>query len=843
MDDFGLDRPELSGTLISLEFGPGGRIQQLWASDPMAPDEHEEYQFAAPPVLMGEEVSEDYLPGTFLLGVRFAPVEPWILTRNTRADTRMDDEDGLSVGFDYDLGIVEEIKASGNFHEIQGPIPQIGWDLSLENRSRQSIEIGELGFPLALNNVYEGFPRTDEGTRDLFRDRVYVHKFIGGAASYVYAQRMNARPPSLLIYPGEDTRWEFFNHVPASLTTPLRWEGIPVVYVHSRAAIEREGWPEWVGGHTSMHLEPGETRVYHTRFMTTDGLGPSLIGVGRPHIRLFPAAVAPVDVGAAIEISGATPTRFFSDVNAELETDADEIGGFCFVRPSGPGAIRVGFEDTLRRESEVHLLLTEPIGELIQRRADWICQQQYIEESGPFLHAIVPANIEDGTPMTDSDAFSTPFGIEGGLSDALFLAEKNTIYPERNQIRILDSYLSDFLEEKLLNPGDHSIGAMLPNPMGVAVHTGRAQLYPLVACLYEAMSRIATGYGTTARPAGDYLKRATETLHAMMRHCLTSEGSGIPLMSFAYQILEEAGVTDVLAARVSEVQARRYPFNGESIWSASSFEESFAAAQLLRDEKKKERTLRYAFAARNPSPSWWSYGSDKRWTEEPDSLPHPAMLDKGEMCLGPSTVMNSLMFLGTMDRDTETLDENRLRLAFGGLLGIWALVRSDGAAGMGFCPDAASRQFGVSWTTGDIGAGLYAYLRGVGSYILPSRVAGVQTFGCFFEAESDGAEETFIVRPWDGVGRRVVMRHIGFEAEVRNARITELRLDARKRFATLSLNSQSDKTVECRFTISGMWGSRFLVQGSEVDAKEGRLQGTLKLPPNAVARIEIRVVA
>jgi hypothetical protein len=39
-----------------------------------------------------------------------------------------------------------------------------------------------------------------------------------------------------------------------------------------------------------------------------------------------------------------------------------------------------------------------------------------------------------------------------------------------------------------------------------------------------------------------------------------------------------------------------------------------------------------------------------------------------------------------------------------------------------------------------------------------------------------------------------------------------------------------------------MWGSRFLVQGSEVEGKDGRLQATLKLPPNAVMRIEIRVI-
>jgi hypothetical protein len=653
---------------------------------------------------------------------------------------------------------------------------------------------------------------------------------------------MNAKPPALLIFPGENTRWEFFNHVPASLTTPLRWEGIPVVYVHSRAAIEREGWPEWVSGHTSLVLEPGESRSFQTRFATTDSLGGALAGLGRPHIRLFPSAVAPAEVGAALEITGTTPARFFSDVEAELETDADENGGFCFVRPAAAGAIRVGFEDTRGRESEVHLLLTEPIAELIQRRADWIVQQQFVEEKGAFYHAIVPANIEDGAPMADPESFSTPFGIESGLSDALFLAEKNTIFPELHQIETLDAYLRDFCEEKLLNPGDHSIGALLPNPDGVAVHTGRPSLYPEAACLYDSMSRIAAGFGGTLRTQEEYAERARQCLKAMMRHCATSTGSGIPLMAEAYRIMDHPDLRELRDKRVAEVQGRKYPFNGDSIWNTAGFEESFAAATASRDERKRERTLRYAFAARNPSPSWWSYGSDKRWTEEPESLPHPAMTDKGEMCLGPTTVTTSLMFLSTLDRDFDPVDENRLRLAFGGLLGVWALVRSDGAAGMGFCPDAASRQFGVSWTTGDIGLSLYSYLRGVASYILPSRVSGVQTFGCFFEAENEGATETFTVRPWDGVGRKIVVRHVGISVEVAHARIQEFRFDARKRSATLALENASTRPMSAIFEVRGLWGTRYLVDGKELTATDGRLEGSYEIPARTTARLDIKVL-
>ena len=222
MDDFSLDRQELTGSLISLEFGPGGRIQQLWASDPTSPDESEEFQFVAPPLMMGEETTEDYFPGTILLGARTHPDDPWIVSRNARAEIIDDEEDnGSVVAFEYEFAFLDEIRATGKFYEIPGTVPQIAWDVEITNKSRRSLEIGELGFPLALNNVLEGLNQTDRAVRELWNDRVYVHKCLGGSASYIFAQRMTSRPPGLAIFPGGDTKWEFFNHVGTTLASRM----------------------------------------------------------------------------------------------------------------------------------------------------------------------------------------------------------------------------------------------------------------------------------------------------------------------------------------------------------------------------------------------------------------------------------------------------------------------------------------------------------------------------------------------------------------------------------------------------------------------------------------------
>ena len=859
MDEFNLDRPELTGALVSLEFGQGGRISQMWLTDPTAPEGNEDFQFVAPPVAMGDEIAEDYYPGTILLGVRTSPDDPWIVGRNTQAEYIPDeDDDGSSVRFEYEFLFIDEIRATGRFYEVTGSLPYICWEVVIKNRSRRSVEIGELGFPMALNNVLEGFPRSDEGQRNLHSERVHIHSYIGGAASYLFGQRMNGRPPGLLVFPLDDTTWEFCSHVPASLSTEMRWDGIPIVYSHSRALVDREEWPDWANGHTSIVLEPGEERTYKIGFASADrylvdNVNSILAEFKRPSIRVYPACVVPYEVGAAIEVSGVTPARFTTDVETEMETDSDEEGGFCYVRPKQPGAVRLMIDDTSDQQSSIHLLFTEPISNLIQRRAEWIMQHQVVREPGPFQKAIVPADNRNGQAILDIEMFANGFGVISSLSDALFLAEKNTIYPVRDQVLVLDEYVDDFLEETLQNPADGSVGSVLSDPRSVATHYGRPQVYPLVMNLYRAMAHIADGYGELRHPKAHYLQRAARCALAMFRHVSRASlrATGLPLMTTLPELVQELrenkleaeakALEQQLVARDRELARRRYPFGVESPWSTAPFAEAFFSARRRQDEESEERLIRLAMASKSLSPSWWWYGSDKRWAISTNRAEGSVQDDRGELCLGGNTVANSLLFFEQLDRDYNQLPEGYLRAAFGGVLGVWALVRADGAASMAYCPDPSSKHFGMSWLTGDVGISLWQYLHDVAAWVLPSNQSGVSTFACHFEVDTVENVEVFRIRPWDGIGRRIVVRQLGLEAEVRHARMTELRFDARKRFATVVLENTSDKDLVASVSLRGLWGRRFEVMGRELQGVDGHVTADVAVPSNSVTKVEFRV--
>lgn len=842
MDGYDSFWAHLTGTLMRLEFGEAGQIARMWASDPGLPEEGEDFQYVLPPIQFGEESSDDYAPGTILLGARTDPDEPWIVSRSRaiRPLPSGEDEDdsffpSSSVEFDYDFPLLDGLQATGSYYEVSGAVPQIAWDVTLRNIGRRTLEIGEVGFPLALNNFYDGFNYTDEHLRKLWTSRLYIHKFIGGAASWLFAERMTAESPGLLVFPGEDTSWEFYSHVRGSLNTPDQWEGIPIVYAHSKATIEREEWRGWANEHTSVILEPGDSRTFRMRMVPTendkaDGVNQVLNMCGRPTIKVLPSAVAPVDVGIALEVSGTAPTQFYLSREAHIETDTDEHGGFCFIKPSEPGALVVSFYDLAGRLCHAHLMFTEPVGSLIHKRADWITENQTVEPNGGMLDgAIVLTNIATGEKVVDPAEYAESSGLEGSLADALYLAEKNALFPDEAQVAVIDGFVEQFLLDDVQNPGSGAVASIFTESR--PGYFGRPMNYPHVANLYHAMARIARFAGGTTRSELTYLRLAAKTVRALFEHGWRLYVRSVGILGFGrfYDLVDDlraAGLDDdaesvssLIGFKAGELTKLDYPFAGETAMDTSGFEEVFLAAKHLDDDEHLERAVRCAFAARSMAPSWWWYGSDKRYWDGGDSTPLVALVDRGEACLSHTTIPNSLIFFGLMDRDYLGLPENYMRKAFGGMLGPWALVRSDGAASMCYCPDQASQQYGYNKFTGSSGLGYYHYLRCAGAYVLPNREQGIYAFGCHYGTDND----VHTVRPWDGIGRKIVLRQIGTSFELDFGVMTELRLDARLRWFEADIMNPSPRDVVVRLVVTGLWGDRFELSGTPVTAKDGRI--------------------
>jgi len=583
-----------------------------------------------------------------------------------------------------------------------------------------------------------------------------------------------------------------------------------------------------------------------------DGVASTLTGCGRPSVKLLPGAVAPVDVGIAVEVTGATPTRFFVSREAELEVDSDEDGGFCFVKPREHGPLRLSFEDAQGRLSHVHLMFTEPMETLIRKRARYILDRQVVRDTkSPLDGAIVLTNCAEDSPIVDPSEYLGASGIECALADTLFLAEKNSLYPDRVEIAALDDAIDRFVLGRVQNPGDLSVGSVLTDGTGVGQHAGRPLTYPDVFSLYHAMYRIARTYGATRRTPHDYLGLAAGTVEAMFRYGWRHYVLTVGILGYArvYDLvrdLEREGLGDWIGRIRGHVENKaramvkqRYPYAGESVMDTSGFEEVFHAALFLDDDEHLERTMRCAYAARSLAASWWWYGSDKRSWDGADSTPMKALIDRGEACLAHTTIPNSAMFLAQLDRDYLAIPEAYMRLAFGGMLGPWALVRQDGASAMCYCPDLSSKHHGFNPFTGAGGLGYTHYLQSAGALVLPARNQGYFTFGCHFDADERG----YRVRPWDGVGRRVVLRQIGARVEASFGCISEVLLDVNKRWVEVVIANPADLRTSASLSVEGLWGRRAKCGAALVEAEGGTMTFPIELPASSSARFRAEVIS
>ena len=817
MDEFSLEWPELHGGAMHFEFGETGRITQMWVMDMDAPD-GEEIEFVAPRIQMGEETTEDFFPGTILISARTDPEEPWIGSRNQSAERLEHEEEGIA--FDYEFPFLDDLRVVGTYRYVAEPVPHVTWDIEIRNRSRQSVEIGELGFPMGFNNVLEVNGRDERAIEDLYDHRVHLHLNIARAGSYLHAARVSGEGVGILVMPGEGTEWEFANSVPASLHSPYRWPGIPISYVHSRATVEREEWPEWFNGHSTFVLEPGDVRKVQIIFAPVgrpaeEELPKVISQLGKPAVKIFPGAIIPVDIPVGIEVAGPTPTEFHVIPEFELETDADENGGFCLAKPEVAGPFTVRWTDVQGQTTDLHLLAISPVAELLDRRARYIVEKQVIAE-GLYAGAITSC---DNRPEPDDNEWliAQPNAMEFGLSEALFLAAKNLRRPNQKELDVLADY-AKFLRQHVVHPATFDVGTDLGEKRTPALRRYAGLPYLYAHAVFARLARLVDA-GLMA-DAG-FSTAADRILNAfyMLPEYYSMHGSG----HFAFLLLADGELT---------TEKEDLPEWSADFW-AERAERDYRDHQFTRAAKNR----RALFAGRSSAPHWWTFGSDLRFSHP--KVPHPALTDTAVMSHGPSAPAALYALRDLLDKEPLGDYEMAMRTAVGGYLAPFAYIRGDGAASMGFTADPASAQYGMSTTGGDLGVALTLALEaGVTGGYLRGGSSGF-TIGC--QIEND--DSSFRLRPYD-VAQAVRVPALGFLVTTTAGAIEYVDIQADLRRAEIHLANRGDLKLNALVTVSGLWGETMAISVNQVAIPNDRNGGSpvsIDIGPDEVATIEVTV--
>lgn len=447
------------------------------------------------------------------------------------------------------------------------------WDCELTNTTDQILEIGELGFPLMVNDDQgeyyvdprTGLPFPPDETEAPLRDpadsfaviedqypriqklyhekKVIAHHYIGGHSSYVLMERPLGDTPFLLLHAVEGGAFECVYRDDSSFGKNVYWwDGPNILAVHSWATKNLRGWEKnpWINGHTSLVLKPGEKWSCQLRFVFVenyDAVREELYQAGNLGIRILPSMVVQENDDVYVELktkSDLDTIDYLSD-NITLK-EKKRVGDKTLLtlsfRERGQKSLKLHYAG---RWTGIYFFCVGDIGQLLKIRSQFIVDRQFYENpEDPYHrnHMFLPFDHRTGSTFRDADEVSEVGGsdAEFGFSEPLFLAEKNVYYPSRREVDALETYIHDCLFRYIQDPETYAVRASLywklRYPSSPWSHwtaeraeaTYRAYNYAHVMNIYYAMYRIGKRYGLlTRRTAEDYLRMACHTALCMFR--------------------------------------------------------------------------------------------------------------------------------------------------------------------------------------------------------------------------------------------------------------------------------------------------------------------------------------
>jgi len=508
----------------------------------------------------------------------------------------------------------------------------LDWTIALEAAGAAPVEVGDLAVSIPVAGPY------GEDPAQIFERGFLRHQFVSGAGSFVYFVRASGAPPYLLVTVRPGTKLEYW-------TGGGRAGG--QLFVHSGKSGPAETRGTWRQPHTSLELAAAGQALsrasYGFRFQwasSYDELRSLLYEAGLFDVRIVPGMTVPEDLTA----------RFSLHTKARIEEIRAEFPDQTTVRPLGeplPGH-RV-YEAAFRRLGEnmltvVHdggrrtfleFFVTEPLETLIRKRAAFLVSRQQIKDPakwwdgvyGPYdMDAEVTRTIEDPDIFLDRMVYALTCD-DPGLCKAPFLAAKNVIFPDKEEIASIEYYLEHFVWGKLQRRGDES-----PYPYGVygtpnwfvnrdpgrrkayaealrdkatalrdlpKEHVWRSYDYPHVVMLYFHMYQIAKIYPglSTSLDAAGYLERAWGTARAFFTYPYEIYPSYYE--TYKWGLYNELVVLELAAALEHEgfperaawlrgewekkvkyfVYDDRYPFRSEYAFDRTAFESTYAFAK------------------------------------------------------------------------------------------------------------------------------------------------------------------------------------------------------------------------------------------------------------------------
>ena len=647
----------------------------------------------------------------------------------------------------------------------------------LTNTSVHPVEIGSLGIPLIFNNLLH-----NKSLDEAHAQCVFFDPYIGQDAGYLQVIRLHGHGPVLLVLPHGDTPFEAYNPLLDDPTPKgVTFEGFHEWMAHSRAHAE-EDWSEaepW-NRPTSVRLNPGESRSYGLRFVTTESprtIESALIAHERPVAVGIPGYVLPKDVNA----------RLFLNYPAEVRNLDVEPAGALLISKGEPtpngwetyhinglewgrARLTVTYADGLKQTISYNVI--KPEEEVVQDMGRFLTNEQWYENPDDLFGrspSVITYDYEKMAPvLEDGRAWIAGLSDEGGAGSWLAAIMKQLILPDMEELEKLRRFVHETMWGGIqYNEGERKYGVRKslffyePDefPQGTysehinygswsawnrreAESVGRSYNYPHVAATHWVFYRLTRNHqGYISEQSWDwYLENACHTAIAMVEqaphYAQYGQMEGTVFLLILLDLQRE-GMTE-LAERLEEVMKGRadlwnslnYPFGSEMPWDSTGQEEVYAWSKYFGYDEKADVTLNAILAYMPTVPHWGYNGSARRYWD----FVYAGKLTRIERQIHHyGSALNSLPVLSEFRDKPDDLYLQRVGHA--GVLGGIANITREGFAPAAFHSYPSTLR--IDGINGDYGPGFLGYTLNTGTYVKHDQEFGWLSFSGELVKEGD----------------------------------------------------------------------------------------------------------
>ena len=430
------------------------------------------FDFSPSDYFQDRSASGQYHTGDLNLRVRTLGTSAWI-DDSTAANRNVSVSGQLASS-----SLNPVLSKAGAYLNVSRTWSDLDGDLALQftvsNAHDSAIEIGSLGFPIEMNNIFVN--RTAVETTNKC---VLVDPFIGLHAGYVQATRLTGTGPNLVITPlGNLTKFEAWRFLEEPEDTSLgyriqTYEGNYEFSVFTKAYVEEE-WnatSPW-NSPTSQTLAPGESITVGLRFSTASSVDQIEATVASKDVPVavgVPGYVLAHDLqgklfinsSASISSMAATPAAALIYKDEGLINDWHCVSVQSNNGSFGRARLDVTFKDG--REMAVHYYITDSGPETLTTFGNHLMTDQwYTDTLDPFHRAPSVITWDNSTQdyvLQDNRTWIAGLSDEGGAGSFLAEAMKTSVQPNAAEVAKLEDMVHQTVWGRLqINNGSDKYG-------------------------------------------------------------------------------------------------------------------------------------------------------------------------------------------------------------------------------------------------------------------------------------------------------------------------------------------------------------------------------------------------